>query len=132
MPIETNFGCCRCFGESAEAVYRELPKFTELARLVDEWHFIVRIVSCPDCHQRYVSVFTEWVDHANGEDPQYRSVLPLTVKESEQLMSQGENVDVHLIETLGAARRYLSTNWPSGKAQTVYWGQGHLLIGPHD
>lgn len=132
MVTRKKFGCLRCFGASAEAAYEECKKFTAIARLVDESHFIMRIVSCPYCDQRYVSVFTEWVDWGDGEDPQFRSVLPITIHESERLLSQGENVNLRLIESLGKSRRYLAFDWPKDTEPAVYWAWGGLKIGPHD
>jgi hypothetical protein len=84
------------------------------------------------CDQRYVMVFTELIDWKDGDDPQYRSALPLTVQESEKLMGQGRNVDVRLIESLGTSLRHLRTSWPKGEAQRVFWAEGSLSIGPHD
>ena len=126
------FGCERCFGADPEAAWKAVREFTELARLIDESHFIVRIVSCPQCDQRYVMVFTELIDWKDGDDPQYRSVLPLTARESEQLMAQGGKVDLRLIESLGTSRRHLRTSWPKGGTQGIFWAEGCLSIGPHD
>ena len=126
------FGCERCFGAAPEAAWKAVQGFTEVARLIDESHFIVRVVSCPECDQRYMMVFTELIDWKEGDDPQYRWVLPLTTQESEQLMAQGGNVDVRLIESLGISRRHLRTSWPKGEAQVVFWAEGSLSIGPHD
>ena len=120
--LKEGFGCEKCFGATAEAFRASWPNFNEIARLVDDPHDIIRIKSCSNCGQRYVAVTTEFIDWEDGEDPIYRSVLPLTVEESERLLSQGENVDVRLIESLGKTRRYLQTSWPKEeKQESVYW-----------
>ena len=126
------FGCARCFLATAEEAEEARRHFSELSRLIDESHFIVRILACPDCGQRCVSVFTEWIDWSEGDDAQYWSVLPLTREESEQLMAQGEQVDLRLIEALGRRRRYLQVDFPTGKPKRVLWADGNLWIGPHD
>jgi hypothetical protein len=126
------FGCERCFQAPAEAAEEARRHFTELARLVDESHFIVRILECPHCAQRCVSVFTELIDWAGGDDAQYWSVLPLTPEESGKLLLQGEQVDLGLIVSFGRARRYLRVHIPTGEPKRSFWAQGGLSIGPHD
>jgi len=132
MPSIDVFGCDRCFQTSAEAASEARRYFIEVSRLIDESHFVVRILECPHCCQRFVSVFTEMIDWSEGDDAQYWSVLPLTVAESEQLISQGENVEIQLIESLGRDRRYLQVDFPTGKPKRMLWAAGNLWIGPHD
>ncbi len=126
------FGCERCFQTSAQEAYESWRSFTEVSLLVDELHFIVRVLMCPHCNQRFVSVFTELIDWSEGDDAQYWSLLPVTVAESEQLIAQGGNVDNRLIETLGRQRRHLRVDYPTRKPKHVHWAAGNLLIGPHD
>jgi hypothetical protein len=109
------FGCARCYGASAEDLWERWQDFRNIAYLIDGAHDIVRIVECPDCGQRYVQVTTEFVDWQDGEDPIYRSVVPVTGEESALLLSQGANVDFRLIESLGSSRRHLRTSWPKGQ-----------------
>jgi hypothetical protein len=132
MIAAARYGCERCFQASADAVEEARRKFIELARLVDESHFIVRILACPHCRQRCVSVFTEMIDWSGGDDAQYWSLVPLTDNESERLIAQGEHVDVHLIEALGSERAYLQVDYPTGKPKRISWAKGNLWIGPHD
>jgi hypothetical protein len=124
------FGCEACYGASAEAFWDRYPGFESIAYLIDDPHDIVRIVSCPSCAQRYVCVTTEFVDWQDGEDPIYRSIVPLTVDESERMRAQGANVDLRWIESLGSGRRHLCTSWPKGKDQSVYWSEGIVRILP--
>lgn len=132
MSSMDRFGCNRCFQAAAEAASEARRHFVEISRLVDESHFIVRILECPHCRQRCVSVFTETIDWSQGDDAQYWSLLPLTDAESEQLISQGEDVDIRLIESLGRDRRYLQVDFPTGKPKRALWAAGNLWIGPHD
>ena len=126
------FGCERCFQTSAREASELRRNFIEVSRLIDESHFIVRVLLCPHCNQRCVSVFTELIDWSEGDDAQYWSLLPVTLAESEQLIAQGESVDIRLIEALGRERRYLQVDHPTRKPQRVQWAAGNLLIGPHD
>jgi hypothetical protein len=126
------FGCERCFQSSADNAAEARRHFKEVSRLVDESHIVVRILECPQCGQRCVSVFTEMIDWSGGDDAQYWSLLPLTLEESEQLLGQGEQVDLRMIESLGRSRRYLQVDFPTGKSKRVLWADGGLIIGPHD
>jgi hypothetical protein len=132
MTTGDRFGCARCFLASAEEASEARRHFIEVSRLTDESHIIVRILACPDCGQRCVSVFTETIDWSGGDDAQYWSVLPLTLEESEELVAQGERVDLRWIEALGRHRRYLQIDFPTGKPRRVLWADGYLWIGPHD
>ncbi len=126
------FGCEQCFQAPAQAASEARRHFIELARLVDESHITVRILQCPHCGQRCVSVFTELIDWSGGDDAQYWSLLPLTPEETAQLQAQGEQVDLRLIESLGRERRFLMVDFPTGKPKRVMWAKGGLVIGPHD
>ncbi len=126
------FGCVRCFQCAARDAESARRSFIEISRLVDESHFMVRILACAHCGQRCVSVFTETIDWSGGDDAQYWSLLPLNEDEAAQLIEQGERVDIRAIESLGRDRRYLQVDFPTGKEKRVLWANGHLLIGPHD
>jgi hypothetical protein len=130
--VMDEWGCEQCFQAAAETASELRSSFVEVARLVDESHFIVRILECPGCGQRCVSVFTEMIDWSAGDDAQYWSLLPLTLEESEQLIMQGENLDPCLIELLGRERRYLQVDFPTDKPKRVRWAAGQLWVGPHD
>lgn len=125
-----SFGCEFCYGARAEVFWDRYRRFVTIADLVNEPHDIIRIVSCPDCGQRYVAVTTEFVDWQDGDDPIYRSIVPVSVDESERMLAQGANVDLRLIESLGSSRRHLCTSWPKGEAQSVFWSEGIVRIVP--
>lgn len=109
-----------------------LPGLRPIARLVDGSHFVVRVLACPVCGQHCVSIFTETIDWQDGEDPQYRSVLPVTSEESAALLAASPDSLVALIESLGRDRRYLQDDWPKDAPHRTRWADGPLLIGPHD
>ena len=98
--------------------------------LVDESHFTVIIRSCAKCRQRFVSVFTETIDWADGEDPQFWTVLPITEQEVATL-SQAGSVITSVLNMLAPQRRSLRRDFPKGEDPTEYWSSG-ILVGPHD
>jgi hypothetical protein len=97
--------------------------------LEDDSHFIVQLRRCAKCSQRFVWIFTEFVDWEGGNDPQYRDILPVTPAEAERIARQGRDVDFRWVAELGRGRRYLRTNWPSNeRKQTADWASGELFI----
>jgi hypothetical protein len=126
------FGCDQCFRCSAEQAAQARQNFVGIAALVDESHFIVSIRACPHCGQHFVSLVTELIDWAQGDDAQYSSLLPLTEEESQELILQGEQLNPRRLEELGRERRFLQIDFPTGKPKRVAWANGRLAIGPHD
>src|SRR5262245_42703618 len=63
----SNFGCVRCWPPTPNAAWEARGSLRRVADLVDESHFSVGIMACPDCAQRFVSVFTETIDWAHGD-----------------------------------------------------------------
>lgn len=61
-------------------------RFFELKTLVDESHLIRRILKCRKCVQLYFYEFYEEIDWAEGNDPQYRTYVPVaTLEEAENM-----------------------------------------------
>ena len=124
------FGCGACFqSPTPEAAWETRRKFTKLAELVVETHFDILLMACPACGQACVSVFTERIDWAGGEDPQEWQVLPLTAAEVEALRADPTESRV---ESFGAGRPMLRRDFPSGEGAKSGWTTGPIRIGPHD
>ena len=88
------------------------------------------ILVCPRYSQRFVSVFTEMIDWADGDDPQYRMVLPITGIETDDLIKQRGFLTEAALDRLGPGRRFLRRDDPKGAARYTFYAKG--LIGPHD
>jgi hypothetical protein len=126
-------GCSRCFdAPSPEAAWQATRELTERARLVDDSHFIVRVLECAQCSQRFLSIFSERIDWQGGEDPQHRCIVPITPEEAESLTLAGTNVSEASLAPLGHGRRWLEIDWPAGGAPTTTWSSGFIRIAPHD
>ncbi len=125
-----SIGCRSCYGEDAERVWAYYEKGLLIDQfLEDDSHFIVQLRRCAKCSQRFVWIFTEFVDWEHGDDAQYRDVVPVTANEAERLASQGQDLDFQFLATLGSNRRYLRTDWPTGeRKQRVRWATGELLM----
>ncbi|MQS16117.1 hypothetical protein F7Q99_28745 [Streptomyces kaniharaensis] len=95
-----------------------------LERMIrDDSHFIVSVQRCGLCSQAFVSVFTEYIDWVASQDAQYRTVLPITDAEADDLVAG--RLSPHRVGALGDGRRHLQSDWPSGAEEpSVYWGSG--------
>lgn len=120
------FGCDLCFGDDADAAHAHRRE--PVHELIDDSHFMVSIRRCPACRQQFVSIFTEFVDWTDGDDPQYTDLVPITDDEAGDLVRQGQNVDLRVLEALGAGRRRLVTNYPKGGPKSVFWATGGLSV----
>ena len=122
------FGCPQCFGENPAAAWDH--KLQTRSTLIDESHFDVAVRRCPACGQQFVCIFTEFVDWADGDDPQYCDRLPLTAAEADTLAAEGPAVDLKQIEELGRDRRRLKMDHPKGQPRRVEWATGGLSVYP--
>jgi hypothetical protein len=125
-------GCGTCFKNDAVAVWKERPRFPLIRRLIDEPHFIVSIVACPDCAQRFLSVFTERIDWVNGEDPTESSLFPLSEDDAARVAALGPDDDLLQLDCLRQSRRHLRTDWPNAGPKQAWWTTDSLRIGWHD
>ena len=125
-----NAGFERCWPASPEAAWEARSKLQHDAELIDESHFHAMILACPSCTQRFLSVFTETIDWADGEDPQYWTLLPITESEAAGLAQQGIPGEAAL-NALGPDRRSLRRDFPKGADPRAYWSTG-MRVGPHD
>ena len=125
------FGCDLCWPADARAAWSARDGLSRLKELIDESHFIVAILACPGCDQRYVSIFTEMIDWEDGNDPQYWTLLPITVAEAEGLIQQEASLNEMSLNALGRGRRCLRRDHPKEGPPQLFWGSG-ILIGPHD
>ncbi len=131
MNTESNtFGCKDCWPSAADAAWESLNELRTDVELIDESHYMIKIRSCTKCAQEYLTVFTETIDWACGEDPQYSTRIPLTSVEVEQLIAAGSNLE-RVISALPRERQSLRHDFPKDSGQTSYWGKG-ISIGPHD
>ncbi|MFB7476238.1 hypothetical protein [Kitasatospora sp. NPDC056184] len=74
-----------------------------------------------------MSVFTEYIDWVASQDAQYRTILPITDAEADDLVAG--RLSPHRVGTLGHGRRHLQSDWPSGAEEpSEYWGSGVFQV----
>jgi hypothetical protein len=98
--------------------------------LVDEAHFIVSIRKCPVCGQQFLQVTTEIIDWQGGEDPVFRTVMPINTAERTTLEATHPMTNAAL-ESAGTHRQSLKYARPKGKEPELWWGTG-MHVGLHD
>lgn len=122
-----SFGCAHCYADDLDpATAAEHGRYELDTSLRDDSHFIVSIRRCKACGQKFISIFTEFVDWAHGEDDQYRTLMPLTDREAEDLVDGVRAL--FKIGDLGATRRYLQSDWPRARPKTVRWARGAFEV----
>lgn len=125
------YGCERCWPREA-AAWEAGKGFAKVAELVHESHYSVKILACPKCPQNFLSVFTEMVDWALGEDPMFWTVVPLDAVDVAALIGSTGAPRKADLEAMAGDRRSLFRDFPKDASEpTVGWGVG-LTIGPHD
>lgn len=124
------FGCAVCWPADPDAAWAARRALSTRAEPVDESHFHVLLLNCPSCRQSYVSVFTETIDWADGDDPQEWTTLPVTADEADRLAA-GEAPTEEALCALGPGRRSLRRDVPKGRPPRTFWDTG-LTVGWHD
>jgi hypothetical protein len=124
------FGCKTCLPPDADNAWEAVKLLTIDSELFDESHFMIKLRACPRCQQRFLSVFTETIDWADGEDPQFWSVLPITPTEAKHLLDAGSGIMPQL-NALAPTRRSLCHDFQKGESPRSFWSSG-VSIGPHD
>jgi hypothetical protein len=120
----TQFGCPLCYGEDPEIVSTNHHAVRSTDGIIAESHFMVSLNRCPECGQRFLRVFTEFVDWQGGDDAQYVDVVPITEEEAAAIVRQGEDVDLRYLRDVGTGRRRLSIDWPSNRPRRIGWRAG--------
>lgn len=118
------FGCPNCWPADPEAAWKARAGLAGVAGLVDDSHLIISILACKECLQRFLSAFEEEVDWADGDDPQYWTLLPLTNDEVASLLPPAPAPTSAQLNALGPGRRSLRRDYPKGDVQRVYWATG--------
>jgi len=126
-----NFGCERCWPARAEECYKALGDLARERRIIDESHFGVWVLSCQHCRQKFLQVFTETIDWAGGDDPQYLTLLPISEIEASTLTSQVGSISEATLNALGIRRKSLRHDSPKAEPATTYWATG-IRVRPHD
>ena len=131
MSETKRFGCNECLPDGADEAWEAFGKTEIDVRLIDETHFIVLLRICRSCGQHFVSVFEEQIDWERGEDPCFRTVLPVTEQEASMLKSARSEIIESLLFGLDSNRQSLCLDWPKDAEAQNFWSRG-IKPHPHD
>ena len=126
----SEYSCEQCWSSEASEAWKAVTSIPIQAHLIDESHYIVSIRLCPSCSQHYLQVTTETVDWKDGEDPIYRTIIPIDDAERTALTSS-KLLDNNVIERIGVGRQSLKFDWPKNQEPSTYWDTG-VRVGVHD
>lgn len=90
--------------------------FTTLKTYLDDSHHIQRLLQCTACGQLYFYEFREQIDWQGGQDPQYRTYIPV--------LSAAEAQRISRLPASGLASLIprLQVDWPSDVRQPrIQW-----------
>lgn len=87
--------------------------FEQLKTYEDDSHLIRRLLKCKDCGQLYFYEFYEEIDWVNGNDPQYRTWIPIKTENDAKKLSA-----IPVIEILRFFPR-LQSDWPADAKRPV-------------
>ena len=104
------------------ALWRTLPPenmheiLEEMEIYVDESHDRRCLLRCRECGQLYFYKFLEFVDYSDGEDPQYRTYIPVTCSEDAGILSTLPEWDIM------KCAPSLHCDWPKGQDRPrLFW-----------
>ncbi|HEY0763293.1 MAG TPA: hypothetical protein VGD61_13065 [Pyrinomonadaceae bacterium] len=126
----SEYGCKKCWSSEASEAWKAVTSIPIQAYLIDESHYIVSIRACPSCSQHYLQVTSETVDWKDGEDPIYRTIMPIDDAERTELTAS-KYVDANVIEGVGVGRQSLRFDCPKNQEPSTYWVTG-IRVGIHD
>ncbi len=127
-----SFGCGHCWGSDADAVWMAKREFTTVTNLVDESHYGVYVLACPQCAQRFVFVYTETIDWSGGDDPSASNLMPITEAEAGELMRQGAAVTEAALGAVGPQRKCVLHRFPADSDDRQNFWRAGIVVGPHD
>jgi hypothetical protein len=122
-------GCAKCWPESADSAWEARSCLDQQRELIDDSHFHVLVLSCPECGQAFLSVFMESIDWDDGDDPQFWSVVPIEGAERDGLYRA--IISERDLQGFARGRRSLFRAAPKGRPYSNGWATGIVLL-PHD
>ena len=89
---------------------------------LDDSHNRRCLLRCHECGQLYFYNFLEFVDYEKGEDPQYRTYIPVASAEDAAMLSGLPERDI------ANHTPAIHSDWPKGQDKpTVFWVGRNML-----
>ena len=126
MDTVKSFGCAQCFGGDPEELWDRSP-WRHDQNLLDDSHNDVALFTCETCGQRFLHVFTEFINWSGGNDSQYWDVVPITDEEARTLVEQWP-VPLEDLGQFGAGRKRLQVSFPSRGGSSMCFATGTFEV----
>jgi len=124
---------CICLGDDCIAAKEAIRAARHTVELVDESHFMLSILRCVRCGQHFLTMFSERIDWADGDDPQVWVAVPVSEDEVEKLRAADVAADeMAVLKIIANDRRYLLHDMPKGGPDRLAWKTGRLFVPDHD
>ena len=82
----------------------------------DDSHDRRCLLKCRECGQLYFYKFLEFVDYQDGEDPQYRTYIPVASANDAAMLSRMLELDIAQYTPA------IHSDWPKGQDRpNIYW-----------
>lgn len=88
----------------------------QVERYIDDDHLIRDLMKCTDCGQHYYKEFYETTDYVAGNDPQYRTYIP--IKPTPGVIKKLNALDIKQIHTVTPR---LLDDWLADDTRTIKW-----------
>lgn len=85
----------------------DLHDFEVMRTYVDESHFMRYLLKCKECGQLYFYEFYETIDWENGNDPQYKTFIPVDSEDEAKKRSEASLFDIFEFSPC------IRSDWPS-------------------
>lgn len=73
------------------------------------------LLKCSRCGQLYFYEFLEWIDWDGGNDPQYRTFIPVKSEDDSDYINGLTSIEIF------AFQPRLQVSWPNDEPQTIEW-----------
>jgi hypothetical protein len=105
--------CALWRNEPSENIHETLEA---IETYVDNSHDRRCLLKCHECEQLYFYHFLEFVDYERGEDPQYRTYIPVTSAEDAAMLSGLPERDI------AECAPAIHSDWPKGQDRpAIFW-----------
>jgi len=123
--------CSHCALESND--FDSLRSRLQLVEsFIEESHYSVRLLNCPNCGSRFLSVFSEEIDWVDSEDPMQVSIVRLIEADEARVRALSPEYGFEGLNQLRIEGDLWTKTWPSGKPLSESKGHGSLFVYPHD
>ena len=123
---------CDCVGEDPAKADEVIRQAATTDTLVDESHYIAKILRCDRCGQQFLRLSYEMIDWNDGDDSQSWVSMIITQQQAEQLRAIAGPAFERDLSAMELEGRQLVASYPCGGGSSRQWKTGRLSWFRHD